>query len=197
MYTASSALCLIVALATTGEIASAADAAPIRYSVEAKLVSLPATEAKDLPASGLYSNQEMVNIVTRPRAQLSSFPSLSATLGESSSISLAQSMALPDGTTREVGPTLHVISHADAQQFSLKFREVRFLGYYGTHLENPNFESHTVYRSISSSAPSAPQFALVDVTDRHEPFTDANGRVMASIADANERQLLFVKITRG
>jgi hypothetical protein len=26
---------------------------------------------------------------------------------------------------------------------------------------------------------------------------DANGRVTASIADANERQLLFVKITRG
>jgi hypothetical protein len=41
-----------------------------------------------------------------------------------------------------------------------------------------------------------PSFAILPLSVRTCVY-DANGRVTASIADANERQLLFVKITRG
>ena len=62
----------------------------------------------------------------------------------------------------------------------------------------PNASSILSLRSISLSTPFDCGFNRTK-QDRQTVPRDyhSNGRVMASIADANERQLLFVKITRG
>jgi hypothetical protein len=198
MHSASTALCVLVALAAGGEIASAHDAAPGQHSIDAKLVTLPEEEAQDLPVSGAMAINDVGALEQRAQARIVSFPSATAETSKPSSVSLTQPMVLPNGNSREVGPSLQVKALADGR-FSVGFHNVAFIGYNDPQALHPRFQNRTVTRNIQPSPPTEQVYSLIDVTPHSDPPTvyDASGRQQASLADAHQRQLLFVKITRG
>jgi hypothetical protein len=198
MHSASTALCVLVALAAGGGIGAAQNVATGQYSVEAKLITLPDAEASDLHQDGAVADADLASIEQRPDAQTKAFPTVSALMGQKASTSLTQPMGMPDGSSRDVGPALDVNALADGR-FHIAFHSFELLGYKEPAAIHPHFRSHGVSRNIQPNTAEGPAFALIDVTPHSDPpvLYDASGRQQASAADSHQLRLLFVKITRG
>ena len=198
MNTGSRAFCILIALAAGGEVAVAQAVGPGQYSVEAKLVTLPEAEADDLPPGGALADADLGAVAQRDRAHIIAFPNVSSALGNAASVTLTQPMVVADGAKQDVGPSLEIKALADGR-FHVAFHAVDFLGYKEPAAIHPRFRSHRVSRNIQPGTAANSSFALIDVTPHSEApvVYDASGHIQASLADAHERQLLFVKITRG
>ncbi len=205
MNTGSRAFCFLIALAATGsEVASAAVVAPAPYRVEAKVVSLPAADSKDIATSynGYYSDRAIAHLIDNPKASILSLPSVTAAYSSASDVEITKEMTLPGGKSRETGISLKVTPNrkADAaDSFKVAFENVRFVGFSDQKASLPIFSMQGISTSLTMFHEIAPGYYCLNIpAPAPVPKAyDADGRVIASIADANERQLLFVKITRG
>jgi hypothetical protein len=205
-----------MALAATGsEVASAAFASPPvmepapvssgHYRVEAMLVSIPATAAKGIAntsLNGFYANDVVAHLVSNQRASVLSLPSVESAARSSSKIDITQAVPLPNGASRETGIKLKVTPSQNAAHvytYTVLIENVRFNGFEGRQAARPTFSTQRVVTTLVPFYKVPPGYNCVNLPALGKlPKTyDADGRVRASIADANERQLLFVKITRG
>jgi len=204
MYTGSRAFCFLMALAATGsEVASATTVLPEQYRVEAKLISLPvaATEIPTGTFAGIFADKFVAQLAERPKADILSFPRVETVDSIPSHVGLTQQMALPDGKSRETGINFDVVPRKKGTDFGfgISISNVRFQGFQDRTATKPLFHTGHVTTTIPVSAqlPAGYYCFNVPVPQKLATTYDADGRRMASVADANERQLLFVKITRG
>ena len=204
MHTGSRAACFLMALAATGvECASAAtEVAPEHYRVEAKMVSLPASAAQDFfasaPHSHLDSNEQVARLIGAPKSAALSLPSVDAARTSPARIAVTRSISFPHSASREVGVTLNVAplgKSSDLDLFFVSVEDVRFAGFEDRTATKPVINE----RGLNTSVAENQHYWCISLPPLHKSRVtyDTDGRVTASIADANERQLLFVKITRG
>jgi len=176
MHTSSRAFCILMALAAAGtEVASAAtvpDASSGHYRVEAKLVNGPR-------ASGDKAAE--------------TFPPVVVANHVLAVIAVTHAINLPSGNQDESDLNLEVRPDTHGG-FKLTFDRSLVYG------DNPNVRpvvnTQHFHASIARTAEGFHVFSIPAYA-KSIPTYDADGRVLASIADANERQLLFVKISRG
>jgi hypothetical protein len=204
MHTGSRAFCFLMAIAATGaECASADVLAPGHYRVEAKMISLPAAAAKgfgtSIPLSGIYSNEQVARLIGAPRSSTLSFPSVEAVETAPAQIAVTRSFALPHAASQEVGVTLNVVpagERSHLKTFSVSLNDVRLAGFEDRGATRPVLDKRSLHMGVTES----PHYWCINLPPLRKSWIttyDADGRRSASIADANERQLLFVKITRG
>jgi len=214
MHTGSRAFCILMALAATGTEAATASAVtttgrtpvqPGHYRVEAKVVSVPAALAKDISATmynGYYSDDVVAHLARNSQACVLSLPSVDSANASSSKIEVTKKVALPGGKSRDAGVWLNVapnIHASDLRSVTLSLQNVRFGGFADRKGAQPIFSTQRVTTTLTIFHDVATGYYCVNVpVSPKVPTTyDADGRRSASIADANERQLLFVKISRG
>lgn len=203
MHNGSRAFCLLMALAATGSEAASAATTLEHYHVEAKLVSLPAGDVKDFSAPGFYNDSQIGKFAANPKVSCLAFPRVEAAETFPSTIAITKAFHLPDGTKRETGITLKISpdsKNPDAHSFNIQFENVRFMGFTDRKAAQPVFNTQRLTTTVSPGAqnPTPGYYGFILPASAKTPETyDANGRRSASVADANERQLLFVKITRG
>lgn len=215
MHTGSRAFCFLMALAATGtEAVSAAPATttgrtpgvqPGHYRVEAKVINVSAAAAKDIDngASGLgYLSQErLVKLIGSPGANLLSCPSVDSAESLAAHIDVTRNVPLPHGASREVGINLAVVPQKQGSDigYLVSIKDVRFQGFQDRAATQPIFHTGRVTTSIPASAGTGTGYYCIDIpAPKKVAMTyDADGRRSAAIADANERELLFVKISRG
>ncbi len=204
MNTASSALCLLVALATTGEIASAADAAPVlvpdHYRVEAKVIGLQPKVAKEVLSkfNNTYCSDYTVSFFANtPGATCLSLPTVVVANRHPAVISSrkdANGDAPAFGVNLTVRPDLQ---DASVSRFHLAFARFELFPIAGN--SSPIHNIQQLNGAVTPSTSDLEGYRVFELPTPQKAATvySADGRVQASIADANERQLLFVKITRG
>lgn len=206
MHSASTALCLLVALATTGEIASADNAAtvaaPGKYTVEAKLISVPQATAKEVldKVSNSYCSDDFIaNLIQSPKARCLSFPKVEAPAHQPAVIAVDQKEPGLDENVFKTGNRLTVKPQTDGSNGDFRIAFARYEVFANSAGENPIHDVQSFSSPVTPPAAQSQGYRLFEVPEPKKPDLayDANGRVMASVADANERQLLFVKITRG
>ena len=215
MHTASSAFCFLMALATTGtEAVSAAPATtnagrnpgpqPGYYRVEAKIISVSAAATKDIdagPGLGYLSQEKLIALIKQPGASVLSCPSVDSTESLAAHIDVTRDVALPHGSTRSVGINLDVVPQKPGADsgYQVSIKDVHFQGFRDQAATDPIFHIGRVAASVPVSAqPDAGYYCInVPAPKKVAMAYDADGRRSAAIADANERELLFVKISRG
>ena len=201
-----------MALAATGtEAVSAAPATtvsrpgvqPGHYRVEAKVVSVSAAAAREMGggAMGFFSEEKVVRLSGRPGISILSCPSVDAAESVPAHIGVTRNVQLPHGSTREVGINLDVVPQrkgADSA-YLVSIKDVRFQGFRDRAATLPIFHTGRVTTAIPRSAEMGTGYYCIDVPAPQKAVRtyDADGRRSAAIADANERELLFVKISRG
>ena len=206
MHTGSRAFCFLMALAATGSEAASASAittsGPGHYRVEAKMVSLPATAAQDFfasaPNSHVYSNEQVARLIGAPKSATLSLPSADVSQASPVHIAVTRSISFAHSASREVGITLNVAPIGkckDLALYSVSIDDVRFAGFEDRTALKPVINERGLNTSVAENKHYW-CFSLPPLQQSHATY-DADGRKSASIADANERQLLFVKITRG
>jgi len=205
MYTGSRAVCILMALTATGsEVASAATVTSEHYRVEAKMISVSAKAVTDFGsgvAPGFISEERVVKLIENPGASTLSFPSVESAQSLPSHIDVTRDVPLPHGTMREAGISLDVVPQKQGKDFGFQvsIKDVHFQGFQDRKATIPLFHTGRVTTSIPASAqlPTGYYCINVPVPPKTAATYDADGRRSASIADANERELLFVKISRG
>ncbi len=175
------------------------------YRVEAMLVNIPGSASHGIartPLNGFYANEVVAHLVGNQRARVVSLPTVESAARLSSQIDLMQAVPLPNGASRETGIKLKVTPSRNAAHvysYTVLIENVRFNGYEGRPAAHPTFSTQRVVTTLVPFYKVPPGYNCVNLPAWGKlPKTyDADGRVSASLADANERQLLFVKITRG
>ena len=177
MHTGSRAFCFLMALAATGAECASAAGAPVstadagHYRVEAKLVNAR--------SSGHESPTTLPPVVVANHVL--------------AVIAVSHAIALPSGNSGQGDINLTVRPDSNGG-FKVSFARSIVYG------DNPNLRpvvnTQQFHASISRTANGYHVFSLPSYSKSIAAY-DADGRVLASIADANARQLLFVKITRG
>jgi hypothetical protein len=177
MHTGSRAFCFLIALAATGaECASAAvTATPTdagHYRVEAKLVNVPRSSSNK-------ADETIPPVVVANHVL--------------AVLAVMHTIKLPSGNQDESDLNLTVRPDADGG-FKVAFTRSLLYG------DNPNVRpivnTQQFHASIPQTSDGYHVFSLPTYA-KPIPAYDADSRCLASIADAHERQLLFVKITRG
>jgi hypothetical protein len=115
-------------------------------------------------------------------------------------IAVHHAISLPGGNAGDTFINLTVRPDPNGQlndRFQVSF--VRSDVYLNSHSSKPLFGVQRLSTSVASTDPSSTAYRRFKLpASGTMPNTyDTDGRVLASIADANARQLLFVKITRG
>ena len=213
MHTGSRAFCILMALTATGsEVASATAATtssrtpvqPGHYRVEAKIISVSAAAAKGIGQDsilGYYSDEKVGKLIQSPGVSALSLPSVDAAEAYSAHVNLTRDVPLPHGSARETGVNLDVVPSkqgVDPGFYQVSIKDVRFQGFQDKTATIPLFHTGHVTTSIPVGAHSPAGYYCVNVPVPQKLATyDADGRRSASIADAHERELLFVKISRG
>jgi hypothetical protein len=206
MHNGSRAFCFLMALAATGtECASAATPASGvgagHYRVEAKLVKVPIYEATEISTTGLnyyYSEKVLRHLSENQGASIVSFPVIDSYSKTFSSLD-AKPVMLPDGSSRANGLWLSVVPD-ESGSYTLSFEGFRFNGFEDRNGNKPNFSVQRITQTVTPPVGGGQSGSIcvnLPAVDEVPATYDADGRRMASIADANARQLLFVKITRG
>jgi hypothetical protein len=203
-----------MALAAAGaECASAApDAAttcrpgpePGHYRVEVKIVSVPSNAAKEISSdvyNAYYSDAILGHLLSSPQTTIVSCPVVEALSALPATIAITRDVTL-SSKSREVGINFSVTPDSKAEpgsRYQLAYSNVRFSGFADAKATLPVFNTQRLSTTMVVFHPPSQGYCCFNLrTDDHTVATyDANGRRSASIADANERQLLFVKITRG
>jgi len=178
---------------------------PGHYRVEAKVINVSAAAAKDINngASGLgYLSQErLVELMGSPGANILSCPSVDSAESLATHIGVTRHVPLPHGAGREVGINRDVVPQKRGADFGylISIKDVRFQGFQDQAATLPIFHKGHVTTSIPASAGTGSGYYCIDVPAPKKVAVtyDADGRRSAAIADANERELLFVKISRG
>jgi hypothetical protein len=210
MHTGSRAFCFLMALAATGAETASTSAAtttcsspgvqPGHYRVEAKIISVSAKASKDIDA-GYLSREKLINLIQRPGASVLSCPLVDSSQATSAHIDVTRDVALPHGSTRTVGINLDVVpqKHGPDSGYQVSIKDVRFQGFRDAAATDPIFHIGRVTTSVPFTAQPDTGYYCIDVPAPKKVATtyDADGRRSAAIADANERELLFVKISRG
>ena len=193
-----------MALAAGGtEVASAASAPALgHYSVEAKLISVTQDSLDHISGGttmGLFSNDMVAQLVQSPHASVLSLPSFETATEAPGTIAITQKRLFSDGPPRQIGVTLTVTPTPTDQRFQIAFENVRFEGFSSAKATTPVFNTQRLATTMIPYQPATDGYycCALQRLDHSVVTYDADGRRSASIADANERQLLFVKITRG
>jgi hypothetical protein len=204
MHTGSRAFCILMALTATGsEVASAATVASEHYRVEAKMISVSGEAVRDfggVVTPGYISEERMVKLIENPRTSTLSLPSVEAKESLPSHIDVTREVPLPHGAAREAGISLDIVPRKQGADlgFQVSLKDIRFQGFQDRSATIPLFHTGRVTTSIPASAQAPTGYYCISVPVPQKLATyDADGRRSASIADANERELLFVKISRG
>ncbi len=171
------------------------------------MVSVPASVAKDISSTvfnGYYSDDLIARVIGNSKARVISLPVLDTTATLPLTVANTQEMALADGKSREIGATLTmspVLQGTDLISENLEFKNIRVTGSPIARGVHPIFSTQHITTALILFHDVRPGYYCLNLRGTQKSTTtttyDANGRLMASIADANERQLLFVKITRG
>jgi len=221
MHKGSRAFCLLMALAATGaECASASEPAspavkapavpPGQYRVEAKLVRLSQDEARSAFGScqsgsllGYYSQAELSHLIASRDATVISFPQVTASDKLPAVIAMTHPAQLPQVGKREIGVSLKIApddKEAALSKFNIAYQNVSIAGFSDAKATTPVFSTQRLSTTVSLDVRPAGEgywcYAL-PVKDQSVQIYGADGKKLASIADADERQLLFVKISRG
>lgn len=168
------------------------------------MISLPisATEIPTGPVAGIFADDFVARLLKRPKADILSFPRVESVDSFPSHIGVTQQVALPDGKSRETGINFDVVPQKKGADigFLISIKEVQFHGFTDRGATKPIFNTERLSAGIPASErqPMDYYYCYNLPAQQKIPITyDVDGRQMASVADANERQLLFVKITRG
>jgi hypothetical protein len=214
MHNGSRAFCILMALAATGAEAASTSAAtttsrapvqPGHYRVEAKLVKVSAASTKEMSNGavlGYYSEDKVARFIQTPGVSTLSMPSVDAAEATTAHIGLTRDVPLPHAAARETGIKLDIVPQKIGSDFGFQvsIKDVRFQGFQDKTATIPLFHTGRVTTSIPAHAQAPAGYYCVNVPVPAQLTVatyDADGRRSASIADANERELLFVKISRG
>jgi hypothetical protein len=196
-------------LAAAGtEVASASAATvtvePGHYRVEVKMVSVPQDAAKEISDSvhnAYYSDGVIAHLLNSPSTTVLSCPVVEAAATSPATITVTRNVIF-SGKSREVGIKFSVTPDTKADpgsRYLVAFSNVRFDGFADTKASQPIFDTQRLSTSMIQFIPPSPGYCCFNLrkVDQVSKTYDADGRQSASVADAHERQLLFVKITRG
>ena len=167
------------------------------------MISLPTT-ITEIPSgayAGIYTDEFVGQLVSRPKANTLSFPSVECKNSLPSCIAMMHPVVLPDGQSRAVGINLDVVPQKSGTDYGyfVSINDVRFQGFQDHAATKPLFHTGRVTTTIPAGAQPLTGYYCFNVPAPQKLGNtyDADGRRSASVADANERQLLFVKTTLG
>ena len=156
----------------------------------------------DGSAMGYFTDAQMVNLGKSAKDSVLAFPSAESVSSQKSSVSTAADLAFPHAPAFKVGMTVDVIPKIDdgqIKQYDISLLNVSFGGFKDSKGTQPVINEFHFHTALQAAYVNHGYFCF-EITPKSAAKAttyDADGRRMASVADANERQLLFVKITRG
>ncbi len=205
MHTGPRAFCFLMALAATGaEAVSAESVVPSagHYRVEAILVSAPKAAANNFSTDTLnvyYPDDAVGHLLKTPATSVLTCPSFEAKSNTRGTVEVTQKKAFSDGLLHKTGITLTVTPTSHEGTYRIAFENIRFAGFKDATTKQPVFNIQRLSTTMMQFNPPSKGYCCFNIRgiDHSVATYDADGRKSASMADANERELLFVKISRG
>lgn len=195
-----------MALATGTEFISAAtpSADSMHYRIDAKMVALNASspEIPSGPWAGIFTDDFVEKLMDGSKANTLCLPTVERAELFPSHIGITQQIALPHAKTHETGINFDVVPQKEDAGILFRFsiENVQFQGFVDRAASKPVFHTASLSSGVHvKNLEILSGYYCFNLPPSQVQLTtyDADGRKSASIADANERQLLFVKITRG
>jgi hypothetical protein len=200
MHSASTALCVLVALAAAGtELVSAATppsaevpVAPGHYRVDAKLLRISTDALKHIPG-GLtdHCSSEALGLLERSAGPGSfSFPTVEA--AKTIPVSVSSGELNPTDSSQHGETVLTLVPEVRDSKPGYSLRLASLRGPEFAKAGKPTFD--TIQTDVGAESAGGYWCFRLPAATGHAV---ESGRQQASLADAHQRQLLFVKITRG